>query len=392
MPEYEDFQEIAHCGGRATFDISCDADGNRSFALGFTHDRPTPAAWVGIYARALDATPVADFRMGGIGQGFDPPMPAGCFPVFLGSDSLQCWGHRCPRCQGYFRNRIHPAVYPLTCPYCSLRTAAHHFLTPAQRAYVRHYINTLLEGLEAEMEPGTARQFVINMDAIADQGADQPKPDFYYTAETQQTRYKCDHCGDFNDIRGRYGYCASCGWRNNAQSLQSTFAALRDKLNRGQTSPVDAVKSAVSEFDACCRDFAVQIKNRIPMKPGRKAEFERLVFHDLDSMSVASLKAMFDIDLLRGMHEGIPHLRKMMHRRHLYEHNAGVADERYVRESGDPEAREGVLIRETQANAHQLIALLNRAVENLDKDFHEIYPPEQWPVDYQQRRNALRHT
>jgi hypothetical protein len=240
------------------------------------------------------------------------------------------------------------------------------------------------------MDPGTEREVVIDMDAIADQGADQPKPEFYYTAETQQTRYKCDHCGEFNDIRGRYGYCASCGWRNNAQSLKALFAALREKLNSGQASPVETVKSAVSEFDACCRDIATQIKKLIPMKPGRRADLERLVFHDVESATINAIKSMFDIDLLRGIGDELPFAKMMMHRCHVYEHNAGVADERYVRESGDKGARDGVLIRETQANAHRLIVVLTRIVENFDADFHEIFQPTEWPLNYHRERQARR--
>ena len=64
---------------------------------------------------------------------------------------------------------------------------------------------------------------------------------------------------------------------------------------------------------------------------------------------------MSDIDLFRGMNADIAFIRKMMHRRHIFEHNAGVADKRYVQESGDSDAREGVLVRESQENAHQLI-------------------------------------
>jgi hypothetical protein len=78
----------------------------------------------------------------------------------------------------------------------------------------------------------------------------------------------------------------------------------------------------------------------------------------------------------------------MMHRRHVFEHNAGVADERYVRESGDVAAREGVLIRETQANAHRLIGRLAQMIENFDTDFHEIFPPTQWPIDYYRRATS----
>ncbi|WP_407148038.1 hypothetical protein [Bradyrhizobium sp. ORS 86] len=382
MTEYDDFQEIAHSGGRVTFHIKCEADGARSLSQSITHDRPTPAAWIGIYALAPHGIPVSDLQMGGIGQEFKPQPQAGWLVVFLGSDSRQCWGHQCPRCGGYFRNGHHPAVYPLTCPYCGLQTNAFRFLTPAQLSYVRHYIDTLLNGIEAEMAPGTQREFVINMDAIAAMDEGQPKPEYYYVSETQQTRYRCDHCGEFNDIRGRYGYCASCAWRNNGQFLKASFSALRERLNSHQIGPADTVRSAVSEFDACCRDFSVQLAKRVPMKRNRKIELERLVFHDLQSSSIASLKSMFDIDLLRGMADELSFAKLMMHRRHIYEHNGGVADDRYVRESGDQDARAGILIRESQANAHRLIGLLNRLIENFDADFHEVFPPTEWPLKY----------
>jgi hypothetical protein len=97
------------------------------------------------------------------------------------------------------------------------------------------------------------------------------------------------------------------------------------------------------------------------------------------------MKSMFDIDLLRGVGAEAAFAKMMMHRRHVYTHNASVADEKYVRDSGDPDAREGVLIRETQANAHRLIGILTRVVENLDSDFHEIFSPTEWPIrNYQE--------
>jgi hypothetical protein len=126
------------------------------------------------------------------------------------------------------------------------------------------------------------------------------------------------------------------------------------------------------------------------MKPGRRAELERLIFHDIDSATFARLKAMFEIDLLQGLADDLQFIRMMMHRRHVFEHNAGVADERYVQESGDPEARQGVLIRESQANAHRLIGGLLRMGQIFDRDFHEIFPPTKWPIDYFAERQARR--
>jgi hypothetical protein len=249
-------------------------------------------------------------------------------------------------------------------------------------------VDTLLEGLEAELPPGNEREIVIDMDAIAGLGADQPKPEYYYTSESQQTRYKCEHCGEFNDIRGRYGYCASCARRNNLQSMKASLAALRDKLNGAQVSAIEAVRTTVSEFDGCCRDLTAQLGKRIPMKPSRKTDLERLLFHDVQSPTISTLKSMFDVDLLRGLGSELAFTKLMTHRRHVYEHNGGVADSRYIQESGDGGVREGDLIRETQENAHRLIGVCTRMVENFDADFHEVFPPTEWPIEYFKRRRV----
>jgi hypothetical protein len=115
------------------------------------------------------------------------------------------------------------------------------------------------------------------------------------------------------------------------------------------------------------------------------------------------MKSMFDIDIMRGLDEDSRFVNLMMHRRHLFEHNAGPADERYVRLSGDPNAQEGVLIRETQANAqegvliretqanaHRLIGGLTRMAENLDADFHQIFPPTEWPINHHREAQERR--
>ncbi|WP_146170134.1 hypothetical protein [Bosea sp. 124] len=244
-----------------------------------------------------------------------------------------------------------------------------------------------------EMEPNTEKEIVIDMDAIADQEVGA-RPDFYYAEESQQTRYTCKKCDEFNDIRGLYGYCAGCGHRNNATSFRTAAAKLRDDLNNGVSSPSEVVRSCVSKFDACCRDILAQVSKRVAMRPSRRADFDRLKFHDVENDVFKRLKPMFDIDLLRGISAAdSSFLTLMLHRRHVYEHNDGVSDDRYVRESGDTDARIGVLIRETQENAHRLLGILARMVENMQTDFHEVFPLTKWPVEYAEgirRRRAAR--
>ena len=382
MPLYDqDFQEVAHCGANTTISIGCDSEGTKRFAIGLVSRRPGPMTAVGIYILRSHGIPVSDFKLGGIGQPFEPPPPEGTVPAFLGSDSLGCWGHQCPRCHGYFRNQHHAAIYPLTCPYCGLRTAAFQFLTPAQRNFLIHLADTLECAIEEPMENGTEREVEIDMSVIVDQSADEAKPSFYYASETQQTRYTCDHCGEFNDIRGLYGYCAACGWRNNVQMLSTRLTETRDDLNNGHLRPEAAVGQAVSLFDAACRDFATQLVKRIPMKPARKEELTRFVFHDIDSDTYNRLKVNFDINPLKGIQDrDVRFIKMMLERRHVYEHNAGVIDARYVERSGDQDAVLGHLLREGRENAHNLISQLARMVANVDRDFHEIFAPTEWPI------------
>ncbi len=291
MAYYEqDFKEVAHCGANTTINISCDDEGRKGAAFGIVSRRPGPMTAVGVYILLPHGIPVTDFKLGGIGQPFDPPPPEGCVPAILGSDSLGCWGHQCPRCGGYFRNGNHAAIYPQTCPYCGLRTAAFKFLTPAQRMFLAHLAERLEEELAAPDEKGTERQVEIDMESLVKQAADEPKPDFYYASQTQQTRYKCQHCGEFNDIRGLYGYCAACGWRNNVQMLAGRLEEIRQSLNDGQSQPEAAVCQSVSAFDAACRDFTNQLVRRIPMKAARKEALSRLVFHDIGSETFKRLK------------------------------------------------------------------------------------------------------
>ena len=215
QPYALDFQEIAHCGGQATVNVRVDSDGKRAVAIGVRQSRPNPARWIGIYALAPHGIPVGDFRIGGMGQPFDPPPPLHCWPVFLGSDLHGHFGHQCPRCNGDFRNSSHSAAYPLCCPYCRLRASAFQFLTPAQKRYTQHFIRTILQASEIDLEPNSEKELVIDMDAVIDQARGAERPSFYYAAETQQTRFTCEKCGEFNDIRGLYCYCAACATRNN---------------------------------------------------------------------------------------------------------------------------------------------------------------------------------
>lgn len=379
----KDFSEIGHTGGKVTFTIVCNEHGHVSYQIGYSHSSPRPASLVGIYAHP-DGFACGGIVMGGIGTPWNTPPFPNCIAVMMASDSQGRFGHECPECNKHFRSDGIPASFQLTCPYCGVRAESYHFLTPPQKIYISHYIESLHTAIY-EAKPRSTSEIVIDMNAIADSITDDPRPDFYYTSTAQQTEFNCSVCNSYNDIRGRYGYCASCGWRNTAAFQKIALERIRGQLVNGDLSPSDAVKQSVSEFDSAARDYVDQLISLVPMKESRKNQLERLLFHNLDKFDDL-LKSCFDINLLKGMASDRNFVKKMFFRRHVYEHDGGVATQRYVEESGDSNIEKGDLIRETLENTNKLIGSLNRMITTFESDFHEMFKPESFCIEIENER------
>jgi ribosomal protein L37AE/L43A len=376
-----DFAEISHCGVQATFTVRWDSDGRRRISTRLQGTSGNPMAMIAIYVAVPQGIPISDVSMGGIGQPFSTLPPPHSLLVYLGSDSEGRWGHQCPECGGYFRNGRHSAMYPLTCPYCGLRADAYTFLTEAHSRYAQLYISAYIEALSATSVISPERQFVIDMDEIAELSVDQ-RSDFYYTSQTQQTRFTCPKCGEFNDIRGKFGYCASCGLRNNLASVEETLKELRTGLTEKSMSPETVISKAVSVFDASCRDTIEQLKSRVPLTLGRRNRLDNLSFHNMERLAT-EIEAAFGIQMLRGSDpETINFLKIMIQRRHIFEHRGGVADDAYVNNSGDNLWRSGDLIRETAENAPIFLTALLKIARNIHEYFHEIFPLIPEPIEH----------
>ena len=377
----DDFREVAHCGGKVTFRVTTDDKGTPSYQIEYSGSSPTPMSLIAVYALPQGIA-CGDIQLGGIGVPWNPPPFSDCLPVFIGSDSHGRFGHKCPNCNGYCRSSAAPSRYPMTCPYCGARGPTWQFLTDTQQKYVAHYIETLVTALASGEHE---HEVSIDMDAVGD-AATVKKPDFYYTEQTQQTVFVCTQCRSWNDIRGQYGYCVSCGWRNNGEHLASELAEFRTKLNEGTVASSEVLKSVVSAFDSCCRNFVAQLCNRVPMTDARHSRFKKMLFHGIEA-EAEDLRSAFDIDLFDKISESDRRfLRLMFHRRHVFEHDGGQATARYIRESGDTSVVEGTLIRETRKNVHELINLLNKMTTTFEKKFHELFPPESKPVEYERGR------
>jgi hypothetical protein len=320
--------------------------------------------------------------MGGIGDKWPPPPVPGCFPVFIASDSEGMFGHKCPACSGYWRARSSSSI----CPYCGLHGGVRDFLTDAQRRYVRQYCEVLENALASEQDGDS----VIDMDAVADAaGKDAEKPPFYYSEERQQHNFKCAACDQATDILGRYGYCSACGTRNDLASFEKDIERLRERVNADGASYEACCKDAVAAFDSFAGQYARQLTRLVPMTPSRVNRIEKMRFHNLDVVH-EEFKGTFDIDILAGFSTADASFTKLMfHRRHVYEHNGGEADAKYIADSGDTAVREKQMLRETREGAHRIAGLVQRMATNLHRGFHEIFPPIAAPIDQHARHMEI---
>lgn len=367
----KEFKEIGHCGGQLTVNIKTLPDNHRAIQFGIRHSRPTPASFFGIYVLP-QGIPVGNFALG-FGDSSNAPPTNDSIPVFVASDRDGMYGHQCPRCEEYWRSTGAPFLWKMTCPYCGFRSETFQFRTIGQRRYINSYCEFVANAMKSE-EDG---EHIVDMDEVADAaGKDGKKPKFYYAEESQQNQYKCVHCGASNDILGRYGYCSICGTHNGLTELEHSIQAVRKRVAESQ-SYEGCLKDAISSFDSHARQLARQLTSRIPMTPSRKKEWEKKLFHKLIPCA-EDLKAVFDIDILKSLDQmDIDFAAKMFFRRHVYEHNGGEVDERYIKESGDTSVRPKQVIRENSETVLRTADLVLKMGKRLHDGFHEIFPPEQ---------------
>ncbi len=146
------------------------------------------------------------------------------------------------------------------------------------------------------------------------------------------------------------------------------------------------VQNAVSIFDSYARQIAKQLSRRIPMTTARKRYWERRLFHNLKN-SENELREVFDIRLFKGLNsEEIIFVSLMFHRRHVYEHNGGEVDEKYIQDSGDMTVRHKQTITETLDSAQRTTELVQKIAENMHNGFHLIFPPIEKPIEDRRAR------
>jgi hypothetical protein len=229
------------------------------------------------------------------------------------------------------------------------------------------------------------------MDAVADAvGNEVEKPPFYYAEQSQQNKFECAACGELTDILGRFGYCSYCATRNDFAEIEKSIDQVRERIKTG--GPFEAcVRDAVSAFDSFAGNYAAELVRLVPMTPQRRGAVEGMRFHALRPAANLYSK-VFDIDLFSKLSpDDVAFAERMFHRRHVYEHNGGEADDKYIQDSGDTSVKPKQVLRETGESAHRIASLVLRIGSILHHGFHEIIKPDQkWIANSPKARRTIK--
>ena len=370
LKDEQEFEEISHCGGKYTVTIHIDQNTkSRSYQVGVEILSTHGVLW-GVYAHP-PGIPVATMQFGGIGEPLQPPPTPNCVLVIIGSDSHGMFCHQCPICQNYWRTSGGPSRWNMTCAYCGFRDKTHQFLTEKQLKFVEIFCELIGSADDGE--------HVIDMDDIVDVvNKGNTRPEFYYTGESQQNKFKCTQCETYSDILGRYGYCSHCGSHNGLDELKTEINKIRRKISKSEDYET-YLKDIVSAFDSFAHNICKQFVLHVPMTSRRQKEWKGKSFHNL-SLCEEALRDVFDINIFKNITEEDKKFAILMfHRRRVYEHFGGEVDDKYISQSGDTSVREKQKIHETQETVSRIASLSLKMGKNLYEGFHNILPTELMP-------------
>jgi hypothetical protein len=171
--------------------------------------------------------------------------------------------------------------------------------------------------------------------------------------------------------------------------FEKDIARLRDRINADGATYESCCEDAVAALDSFAAQYAKQMTRLVPMTPARVNRIEKMRFHNLETVH-PEFRGTFDIDILAGFTATDALFAKLMfHRRHVYEHNGGEADAKYIVDSGDTALREKQMLRQTRESAHRIAGLVQRIATNLQRGFHEIFPPLPGPIERHARHMEM---
>jgi hypothetical protein len=243
------------------------------------------------------------------------------------------------------------------CPYCGERFPSDSLWTPAQLQFARDKaIQEVMPQVEREVRDVFRRAFQGKKGWTFKPGPpprrrpDPPPP----VERTVDSELICPDCATRFQVDGIFGYCPGCR-AENLKLYDANLAIIRREVQTS-SNPVRALRHAYADLVATFESFARKEAARHGIERGR--------FQNLDHTR-RTLRSALGIDIFSDLDASeLRTLARVFEKRHVHEHNQGIASPRYVQEIPEDQHLLGkpvpLSIEELEVAAHILRRVLER--------------------------------
>ena len=289
-------------------------------------------------------------------------------------------GRSCPAdgCSRYFK--IKPGTGLDTdlchCPYCGQAADASAFATEEQVQYAinraaEQILQPIMRKFTQDIMSLNTRQrgpFQIRFDVRY-----RPAPQYSYIERQLETRVICDQCTLEFAVYGVFASCPDCERLNALTTCSKSVENARKRVRLAGSPeldpelraafPRDALRDVVGAFDSYGKALRAKYADRV--RPKAKPN----LFQDLDALDAELLAAgLTTIDAILSAHEATS-LRWFFQARHVYEHNAGVVDDRFISRVPEAASIRGQLLPLPEADLLSGIDAVDKLAQAMDRIF-----------------------
>ncbi|MEZ4503642.1 MAG: hypothetical protein R3C39_13535 [Dehalococcoidia bacterium] len=301
--------------------------------------------------------------------------------VTLPLDDEGMLGRQCPGplCGRYFK--VKPDTghegETLACPYCGTVADPQNFATEEQIQYATDvaagkFVDSLFDRIERTADRFNRQQRggLLNLQMKVHRDRFVPRR---YTEHELETGVTCDNCGLEFAVYGVFASCPDCQRLNALTTCLTSLEVARKRVRLSEDPnidadlrrqfPRDALRDSVAAFDSYGK--ALRAKH-----PGRvRSRAKTNLFQDLDALDVELLAAgLPTIETILSPDEATS-LKWFFQARHVYEHNAGVVDDRFVNRIPEAVSIRGQLLPLPEASLLGGVDAVDKLARALDRTF-----------------------
>jgi hypothetical protein len=269
------------------------------------------------------------------------------------------FGRECnnPNCSRYFKvhqDTIHDQMF---CPYCGVGFLNDELWTADQRRFLEDSIEReATEMAERELDRMlrniARRSKFLEYKPGRHRPMSKPRPPREDAVDSELT---CPACTTRFQVLGIFGFCPGCR-EENLLLYDANLAIILQEI-RHSSNPRRQLRHAYGDFVSTFERFCRKEASRHGIEIGRfqNIDHTRRLFKD------AGVGDLFD-----GISDQDKRLiKRVFERRHIHEHNDGIASERYVQNVPEDAALLGKPVELTEQELTSAANVLRRMLENI---------------------------